>query len=120
MWDAASVAKAYLDTWNEPSLQKRREVLEKHWLEDAQYVDPMMSGVGHEQISGLVSAVHERFPRFSFRLTGVPNGYGDYVRLSWSLGADGEVPPIEGSDVVRVRQGRIHSVVGFIDRAPAA
>jgi hypothetical protein len=38
--------------------------------------------------------------------------------LSWSLGPEGAEPPIEGSDVVMVDDGRIRQVIGFIDRAP--
>ena len=79
-----------------------------------------MSGEGSEGVSGLVGAVHQRFPGFRFTMTGTPNGHGKYVRLSWSLGPPGTEPLIEGSDVVVVDEGRISQVIGFIDRAPTA
>lgn len=120
MVDAATIAQAYIETWNESNAERRMAVLDRHWTRDATYVDPLMRGDGSAQISGLVGAVHERFPGFRFRLTGKPDGHGDYVRLSWSLGPDGTEPPIEGSDVVRLRDGRICNVIGFIDRAPGA
>jgi hypothetical protein len=47
------------------------------------------------------------------------DGHGDYVRLSWTLGPAGDEPPIEGSDVVIIKDGRISQVIGFIDRATA-
>lgn len=118
--DAAAIATAYLQTWNETDADRRRAMLARHWTEDARYVDPLMSGAGHTQIDALVGAVHQRFPGFRFALLGTPDGHGEHVRLSWTLGPEGGEPPIEGSDVVRLEGGRIASVVGFIDRAPAA
>ena len=120
MTDAARVAQAYLNTWNEADGERRRSVLAEHWTEDASYVDPMMRGDGPAQIDALVAAVHQRFPGFRFRLIGTPDGHGEYVRLSWSLGPDGTSAPIEGSDVVQLHCGQIRRVIGFIDRAPAA
>jgi hypothetical protein len=120
MLDATRIARSYIDTWNEAAAEPRRSLLGSHWTDDASYVDPLMRASGPQQIGELVAAVHQRFPGFRFRLTGTPNGHGDYVRLSWSLGPDRGEPPIEGSDVVCLRDGKIHAVIGFIDRAPAA
>jgi hypothetical protein len=119
MFDPAFIARAYLDTWNETDAERRRALLKKHWAEDAHYADPMMQGDGEAAIAALVGAVHERFPGFRFKPTGTPNGHGDYVRLSWSLGPDDAAPPIEGSDLLVLQDGRIRQVIGFIDRAPA-
>jgi hypothetical protein len=120
MLDAAAVARAYLQTWNETDEAERNAVLDQYWTSDAQYVDPLMSGTGRAQIGALVGAVHQRFEGFRFRLLGEPNGHGEHVRLSWSFGPEGQEAPIEGSDVVKLRQGRIERVIGFIDKAPPA
>jgi hypothetical protein len=120
MSDSVFIARAYLETWNETDVAKRQALMKKYWTDDATYVDPLMSGEGSEEISGLVGAVHQRFPGFRFKLTGTPNGHGKYVRLSWSLGPDDVEAPIEGSDIVVVEDERIRQVIGFIDRAPTA
>jgi hypothetical protein len=120
MTDAARVAQAYLQTWNEVDGERRRSVLAEHRTDDASYVDPMMRGEGPAQIDALVAAVHRRLPGFRFKLTATPDGHGEYARLSLSLGPDGASAPIEGSDVVQLHRGQIRSVIGFIDRAPAA
>jgi hypothetical protein len=120
MSDPVTVARAYLDTWNETDDERRRSLLRQHWTNDACYADPLMRGEGEAHIAGLVAAVHQRFPGFRFRLLGTPSGHGEYVRLAWSLGPQGSEPPIEGSDVVVLQDGRIRQVIGFIDRAPAA
>lgn len=116
------VATAYIDTWNSAAADLDAQ-LRRHWTADANYADPLMRAGGSREIGQLVAAVHARFPGFRFALLGQPDGHGEFVRLSWTLGpagAEGDAAPIEGSDLVELRDGRIHRVVGFIDRAPAA
>lgn len=119
MNDAATIARAYIDTWNALDGEQLGSLLAHHWAPDAHYGDPLMEGDGHASISGLVQAVQQRFPEYRFALKGQPDGYGETVRLSWTLGQDGEPPAIEGSDVLLLRQGQIERVIGFIDRMPA-
>ena len=120
MSDPLAIATRYLDTWNETDPQRRRRLLAESWTDDARYVDPLMSGNCAVQIDGLIGAVQERFPGFRFTAVGTPNGHGEHVRFSWSLGPAGGEPPIKGSDVVELRQGRIANVIGFLDQVPAA
>jgi hypothetical protein len=115
-----TIAAAYLETWNQTGSEQRRALLDRHWAEDATYVDPLMAGDGKEQIGNLIAAVHSRFPDFKFVLRGTPDGYAEHVRLSWSLGPIGKEAPIEGTDFVRIADGKIRHVVGFIDRLPPA
>lgn len=113
------MAEAYLATWNATEPATREALLAEHWSRDARYVDPLMSGSGTDQLGGLIDAVQQRFPSYRFTLRGEPDGHGRYVRLAWSLGEPGREAPIEGSDVLALRDGRIEQVIGFIDRAPA-
>ena len=119
MSDPKSVATCYLDAWNEGDGDRRARLLREHWTDDARYVDPLMRGDGLQQIDALMAAVHERFPGFRFALANGADGHGDHVRFSWSLGPAGSEPPIAGSDVVELRDGRIARVIGFLDRVPA-
>ena len=120
MTEPKTIALAYIETWNQTASEKRSGLLDRHWTDDASYVDPLMAGKGKEQIGGLIAAVQERFPDFTFALRGVPDGHGEHVRLSWSFGPSGLDAPIEGTDFVQVVDGKIQRVIGFIDRAPAA
>ena len=120
MSDPLAIATRYLDTWNETDPQRRRRRLAEGWTDDARYVDPLMSGNGAAEIDGLIGAVQARFPGFRFAVAGTPDGHGEHVRLSWSLGPAGEEAPIAGSDVVALRDGKIAHVIGFLDRVPAA
>ena len=113
------LAEDYIEVWNERDAQRRDALLVATWTEDATYVDRLMRGDGRAQISGLISAVHERFPGFRFSLLGAADGYGDVVRFCWGLGADGGTAVIKGTDFVPRTGDRIASVTGFIDQLPA-
>ena len=78
-----------------------------------------MSGRGLRQIGQLIGGVHDRFPGFRFALLEEPDGHGDHVRFSWSLGPVGSERPIKGSDVIELDEGRIAKVIGFLDLVPA-
>ena len=119
MIDAAQIADRYIAVWNETNQARRRALLAESWVENATYVDPLMSGEGREQIGALVAAVHERFPGFRFKLEGRADGYQDKVRLSWALGPETEADMIKGTDFIVVEDGRLKSVTGFLDKVPA-
>ena len=119
MTDPKQIAERYIALWNEADTAVRQELLAQDWASDAIYIDPMMQGRGTAEIDGLVGGVHERFPSFSFKLIGKPDGHGEHVRFSWTLGPGDFVDaPFEGTDFLTVRDGKIHSVTGFLDRVP--
>jgi len=115
----AALAEHYIALWNERDGERRQALLDQHWTDDAQYVDPLMRGDGPVQITGLIGAVQQRFPDFRFSLLGTADGHGEQLRFRWSLGPAGAQAPIEGSDVLLLRDGRIQRVIGFLDRVPA-
>ena len=119
MTDPRHIAERYIALWNEPDAAIRQQLLAQDWAADATYADPMMGGRGTAEIDGLIGGVQAQFPNFSFRLTGKPDGHGEHMRFSWSLGPGDYVDaPIEGTDFVTVRDGRIAAVTGFLDRVP--
>ena len=120
MTDHKTVASRYIDLWNERTPSRRREILNQNWTADARYVDPLMSGDGHDGVDALVAGVQQRFPDFKFRLIGEPDGFGDHLRFSWGLGPDGGDSPIKGTDFALLSDGRIRSITGFLDQVPGA
>jgi hypothetical protein len=119
MTDAAKIADRYINVWNEKDPALRRALLVEGWSETATYVDPMMTGKGHEQIGAMIGAVQEKFPGFRFALDGRVDGYGDHIRFSWKLGPPGDSDMIKGTDFVLLEAGRLKSVTGFLDKVPA-
>ena len=119
MTDVKQVAHRYIELWNERAQNRRREMLAANWTSDARYVDPLMSGDGHDGVDALISGVQQKFPDFKFTLIGEPNGFGEHVRFSWGLGPDGTDSPIKGTDfAVLSKDGRIMSITGFLDQVP--
>jgi SnoaL-like domain len=116
--DINTIAQAYIELWNERTPKRRLEILTQNWTSDAKYVDPLMSGEGHQGVDGLIAGVQQRFPDFRFRLIGEPNGFGDHLRFSWGLGPDGADSPIKGTDFAVLSNGRIRSITGFLDQVP--
>jgi hypothetical protein len=119
MTDVTTIARRYIDLWNERTQSRRREMLSENWTTDASYVDPLMRGDGHDGVDALIAGVQQRFPDFKFTLIGEPNGYGEHLRFSWGLGPDGVDSPIKGTDFAVLKDGRIKSITGFLDQVPA-
>lgn len=120
MTDVNTIARNYIDLWNERAPARRREMLAANWTSDARYVDPLMSGDGHDGVDALIAGVQQRFPDFRFRLIGEANGFGDHLRFSWGLGPDGADSPIKETDFAVLCDGRIRSITGFLDQMPAS
>jgi len=120
MTDAQTIATNYITTWNETDAKARADLIARHWTDSPRYVDPLMSAQGVKELSGMIGAVHDRFPGFVFRLINTPDGHGDYARFGWGLGPEGVDALVEGSDVVEVKDGRIDRVIGFLDKLPAS
>jgi hypothetical protein len=118
MTNINTVARRYIELWNEKRPGRRREMLASDWTVDAKYVDPLMSGDGHDGVDALIAGVQQRFPDFSFRLIGKVDGFGDHVRFSWGLGPEGVDSPIKGTDFAVLKEGRIRSITGFLDQVP--
>ena len=55
MTDVNTIARDYIDLWNERAPSRRREMLAANWTADATYVDPLMSGDGHDGVDALIS-----------------------------------------------------------------
>ncbi|MDQ1073087.1 nuclear transport factor 2 family protein [Streptomyces canus] len=110
----------YFEAWNAREPKTRTKAVAAAWSVGGGYSDPLADVVGHEQIAGVIAAAHEQFPGFAFRLTGAVDGHHDTARFSWELVSevDGSAP-VAGSDVITLAgDGRIRSVLGFLDRVP--
>ncbi len=118
----ASAVERYFAAWNTLDAEDLAKAVARAWTEEGTYTDPLVRAHGHEQVAAVIAAVHEQFPGFEFRMTGEVDGHHDIARFTWDL-----VPTVDGSspaagfDVITLAEdGRIISVQGFLDRAPAA
>ncbi|MFG2123830.1 nuclear transport factor 2 family protein [Streptomyces sp. NPDC048710] len=112
----------YFEAWNAVGVDAVAKAVAVAWSEDGTYTDPLADVRGHEEIAAVIRAAQEQFPGFEFRLVGEVDGNHHIARFGWELvsTADG-LAPVAGSDVVTLAEdGRITSVLGFLDRIPEA
>ncbi|MEU1311530.1 nuclear transport factor 2 family protein [Streptomyces cinnamoneus] len=111
----------YFEAWNAVDAESRAKAVALAWSEDGAYTDPLADVRGHEQVAAVIGAAREQFAGFEFRWDGVVDGHHDTARFSWELVsvADGSAP-VAGFDVITLAEdGRIRTVLGFLDRVPA-
>jgi hypothetical protein len=115
------LAQRYIDAWNETDTTARRAAVDTLYTDDARYIDPLAVAEGRDAITSMIGAVQEQFPDFTFRLAGPVDGHHNQARFGWELGPAGSPAPIVGFDVaVTDDAGRIRTVLGFLDKVPAA
>ena len=121
MNDYTELATRYLAVWNEPDADKRRAAIAELWTEDGGYTDPLVAVTGHDGIDAVVSGAREQFPGFAFSLLGAVDGHHDVARFQWGLAPEGAAEPVVvGFDIAVVAEdGRLRSVLGFLDKVPA-
>jgi hypothetical protein len=118
MTNAQALADHYIAAWNETDADARRALIARTWAEDATYVDPIMTGAGHDQISAMIGAAQAQFPGFHFVLTGKVDAYADKMRFTWGAGPTGATPVVEGADFVVLAGEKLKAVTGFLDKVP--
>jgi len=115
------IAARYIDAWNETDANARRAAVDQLYTDDARYVDPIAVAEGRDAITSMIGAVQEQFPDFTFRLAGSVDGHHNQARFGWELGPAGSPAPVVGFDVAVIDEaGRIQTVLGFLDKVPAA
>lgn len=120
--DARRLVDRYLETWNETDPNARRSAVASLWAEEGRYVDPLASVCGHDQIAELIAAVQAQAPGHLFQLVNGVDAHHEVIRFGWELVPDSAGEPVAiGFDVaITAQDGRIASVIGFLDKAPGA
>lgn len=109
----------YFECWNETDPGARRALIRQTWTDDAAYTDPMVEARGAEAIDATIASVQSQFPGLVFTQRGTVDAHHEQARFSWGLGVPGEEPLVLGFDVaVAAEDGRIGSVLGFLDKVP--
>jgi hypothetical protein len=115
------LAERYIALWNETDPDARRRGVDELWTEDARYVDPMTDARGREAIDQTIAAVQAQFPGFVFKLAGPVDAHHEQARFAWQLGPGSGEAPLIGFDVaVTDGDGRLQTVLGFLDKLPDA
>src|SRR5437868_11895607 len=116
---AEGTVEAYVATWNETDAGRRQAGIARAWAPGARYRDPLMASDGHDGIDAMLAAVQAKFPGFVLRRTSRVDCHNGSARFSWSLGPASGPTVVEGVDFCALAaDGRLASVVGFINKAP--
>jgi SnoaL-like protein len=117
MADVSTVVDDYIAMWNEPTAERRREIIVRTWSDDATYLDPIMAGDGHAGIDAMVAGAQQRSPGHRFELSAGPDAHHDRVRFAWRLvGENGGDPVAAGVDFATLADdGRLRAVTGFLE-----
>ena len=116
------VVVRYIAAWNERDATRRRDLIAKTWTEDGNYLDAHRKGDGHAGIDAMIEAAQQQFPGYRLALKSGIEAHNGHARFSWAAGGAPDAPLyLGGTDFVVVgRDGRLKSVIGFTDAAPAA
>jgi SnoaL-like protein len=120
MDDPKNLVERYIASFNETDGARRRQLLDTLYASDSTYTDPHVDLQGTEQIDGFISQTQERFPGFIFKLAGLVDAHHGQARFQWHAGPSDDPNQYVGFDVIVTDDGRIRSVYGFMDAAPAA
>ena len=116
MMNTTTVVDGYIATWNERDPDARRALVEATFADDADYLDPLMSGRGVREIDAMIAAAQQQFPAHTFTLAAGPDEHNDRVRFSWLVSPAGGEPVAGGTDFALLADdGRLQSVTGFLD-----
>jgi hypothetical protein len=121
--DVTQLVDRYIEIWNETDATARRALIARTWTEDGRYLDPQMSGEGHDGIDAMIGALQAhaqaQFPGFRFRRTSDVDAHNDRIRFTWEVGPEGGEPLAGGVDFGVVSDGRLQSITGFQDFSPS-
>src|SRR4051812_9996253 len=117
---AEATVAAYLESWNETDPARRQAAIARAWGAPARYRDPLMASDGPAGIDAMLAAVQARFPGFVLKRISPVDAHNGSARFAWSLGPEAGPSVVEGVDFCALGDdGRLESVVGFIDKMPA-
>ncbi|MDV9175422.1 nuclear transport factor 2 family protein [Streptomyces sp. W16] len=111
----------YFEAWNAGEPEALAKAVAAAWSVEGTYTDPLAAVTGHTEIAGLITGAHAQFPGFAFRPLGSVDGHHETARFAWELVSEADgTAPVAGFDVITLdADGRIRSVLGFLDRVPA-
>ena len=120
MTDIATFVDRYINIWNEPDVERRRQTIRDLWQEDARHLARTLEAVGHSGIETRVATAYEKWVREKgniFRLRDGVDGHHDTIKLRWEMlpAGGGEVVSIGFDFLVLGADGRIQTGYQFIE-----
>jgi hypothetical protein len=120
MINVSEFVDRYVNIWNEPDAERRRQTIRDLWQEDAQHLARTLDAVGHAGIETRVKNAYEKWVREKgnvFRLRDGVDSHHDAIKLRWEMlpSTGGEVISIGFDFLVLGGDGRIRTGYQFIE-----
>jgi hypothetical protein len=120
MTDIATFVDRYVNIWNEPDIDRRRQTIRELWQEDAHHLARTLEAVGHDGIEIRVGNAYQKWVKEKgnvFRLRDGVDGHHDTIKLRWEMlpATGGEVISIGFDFLVLGEDGRIRTGYQFIE-----
>ena len=120
MTDIATFVDRYINIWNEPDAERRRQTIRDLWQEDARHLARTLEAVGHSGVETRVATAYEKWVKEKgnvFRLRDGVDGHHDTIKLRWEMlpAGGGEVISIGFDFLVLGTDGRIQTGYQFIE-----
>lgn len=104
------------EVWGERDSKRRMVAVKNLYSEHAVFFEAERRFEGHQMISDAVGALQGTFPaEFEFSALTPPARNHDVGRLFWRLGPRGSQPVVNGMDIARFEDGRIHLLYVFLN-----
>jgi hypothetical protein len=119
MTDIKDFADRYVNVWNEPDSERRRETIRTLWQDDARHLARTLEAEGYDGIEARIRTAYEKWVKEQgnvFRLRDL-DGHHDTIKLRWEMlpAAGGEVISVGLDLLVLGADGRISRGYQFIE-----
>lgn len=109
----------YLEFWNTANAAEQRTLAARTFVAGVGYHAPIGLLAGTEALIAFRDQFADHQPDYVFKARAEPAAHHDRARLEWELVVSGQTFAT-GTDVLEVdAEGRITSITGFLDDAPA-
>jgi hypothetical protein len=120
MPDIREFVERYVNIWNEPDAQRRRQTVRDLWHEDARHLARTIEAEGHQGIETRVTGAYQKWVKERgniFRLRDGVDGHHDTIKLRWEMmpASGGHVISIGFDFLVLGEDGRIRTGYQFIE-----
>ena len=120
MTDINEFVDRYVNIWNEPDAQRRRQAIRDLWQTDARHLARAIEAFGHDGIETRVRTAYEKWVKEKgniFRLRDGVDSHHNTIKLRWEMlpAAGGEVISIGLDFLVLGDDGRISTGYQFIE-----
>ena len=111
----------YIASLSELDADKRSAMIERAWVAEGTFLDPLLDVKGHSALGEIALLVDQHYPGYGFRRVTAVDVHHDQVRFGWELVGPDSAVAVAGIDVGQVAaDGRLRSIVGFFgDLTPA-